>query len=183
VNFSAGARLEQSEILAPLGAGGMGIVNRARDAQLGREVAIKVLPADVARDPDRLARFDSRGAAARIRQSPEHRTIHGIVQSTIGPQVFWRMVAEGRGGEQRPKPIVTINKAWKSAVRAAGCPGRIPHDMRRTAVRNLVRAGISENVAMKMTGHKTRSVFERYNITSGSDLKDAARKMDAASGR
>jgi integrase len=71
-----------------------------------------------------------------------------------------------------------FNKAWRKARVAAGCPGRIPHDFRRTAVRNLVRAGVPERVAMQLTGHKTRAVFERYNIVSPGDLRDAARRLD-----
>ncbi len=98
----------------------------------------------------------------------------------IVPWVFFRMVAEGRGGEKKPTPIKSYGKAWRSACRAAGCPGRIPHDLRRTAVRNLVRAGIPERVAMKMAGHKTPSVFQRYNIVSGGDLRDAAHKLNVA---
>jgi integrase len=100
----------------------------------------------------------------------------------IFPYVFFRMVAEARNGKKHPQPIIAFNKAWAKTCLAAGCPGRIPHDLRRTAIRNMVRAGIPKRVAMKLTGHKTRSVFERYNIVSDSDLGDAAARLDAASG-
>lgn len=76
------------------------------------------------------------------------------------------------------KRIKSFRGAWDTVTAAAGCPGRIPHDLRRTAVRNLVRAGVPERVAMTLTGHKTRSVFERYNIVSVGDLVDAAGRLD-----
>jgi integrase len=77
------------------------------------------------------------------------------------------------------KKITQYQGPWRSACRRAGIPGKIFHDFRRTACRNMVRAGVPERVAMMRSGHKTRKIFERYNIVSDTDLKFAATKLEA----
>ena len=114
--------------------------------------------------------------AVLMTQHDEHKRLKRAGQ--LCPHVFFRMVAKGRRGPKEPRPVKAFTKAWAAACRAAGCPGRISHDLRRTAVRNMVRAGIPERVAMKLTGHKTPSVFQRYNIVSDGDLATAARLLD-----
>jgi integrase len=77
------------------------------------------------------------------------------------------------------EPIKDFRAAWKTACRAAGVPGRIPHDFRRTAVRNLERAGVPRSVAMKLVGHKTEAIYRRYAIVAESDLRAGGDKLAA----
>ena len=62
------------------------------------------------------------------------------------------------------RPIVDIRKAWKTACKKAGVPGRLFHDLRRSAVKNLDEAGVSRDVAMSISGHRTQAMYTRYNI-------------------
>ena len=74
--------------------------------------------------------------------------------------------------------VKSFDHGWTALMTRLSMPGVLFHDLRRTGVRNLVRAGVPETVAMKISGHKTRSVFDRYNITSEEGLKEAANRLD-----
>jgi hypothetical protein len=76
-------------------------------------------------------------------------------------------------------PIKSFYKAWKTACRAAGCPGRIVHDFRRTAVRNLERGGVPRSTAMRMVGHRTMEIYDRYAITDHAMLQEGSAKLAA----
>ncbi|MDR3736184.1 MAG: tyrosine-type recombinase/integrase [Acidobacteriaceae bacterium] len=78
------------------------------------------------------------------------------------------------------RPVKDFRGAWANATKAAGVPGLLFHDLRRTAARNLRRAGIAEGVIMKIGGWRTRSVFERYAIVSQTDIADALKKLESS---
>jgi integrase len=82
-----------------------------------------------------------------------------------------------------PKPdggkLGSYNALWRKARRAAGIPGRLMHDFRRTAVRNLERAGVSRSAGMALTGHITAAVYSRYAICDATMLEEGVAKLAA----
>src|SRR5262249_24624150 len=76
------------------------------------------------------------------------------------------------------QPVKSFKKAWVNACKQAGVAGLLFHDLRRTAIRNMIRAGIDRKIARTISGHKTESVFTRYDITDDDDLRDVVFKME-----
>ena len=93
------------------------------------------------------------------------------IERTTGQIIRWVFHREGA-------PIRSFRRVWRTACTRAGVPGRLFHDLRRTAVRNLERAGVPRSVAMKVTGHKTEAVYRRYAIVSEADIAEAVQRLD-----
>ncbi len=81
------------------------------------------------------------------------------------------------GADRRPKK--NFRRGWRRACLTAGLPGRIPHDFRQTVVRNLEPSGVPRAVAMELVGHKTESVYQRYDIVAERDLTDGVSRYAA----
>jgi serine/threonine-protein kinase len=108
--LSAGTRIGSYKILASVGAGGMGEVYRARDTNLKRDVALKVLPEAFARDPGRMMRFQREAKVLASLNHPNIATIHGVEEHALVMEL-----AEG----ESPKGPMPFEEAWKIAVQIA----------------------------------------------------------------
>jgi len=127
-----------------------------------REGVIRLLPQDTKAEDARIIYLAPRALEA-VRRIPRRL---GNAYVFLNPQT----------GE----PWVDVRKQFLSACRAAKLSGVWFHDLRRSFVTNARRYGVAESVVMRMSGHKTRAVFERYNVVAEEDLRDAVARIEAA---
>lgn len=132
--------------------------------------AVRLEPGTTKNDQGRVFPFAVLPALAQLLRAQRDRT--NEVERATGRIVPWVFHRSGL-------PIKEFRGGWHSACKKAGLLGRIPHDFRRTAVRNLERALVSRSVAMKLTGHLTESVYRRYAVTSEADLREGVARLAA----
>ncbi len=131
---------------------------------------VRLEPGTTKNDEGRAFPFEALPALATLLRTQRERTSE--LERERGQLIPWVFHRHG-------KPIHSFRDAWLKACERAGVQGRLVHDLRRTAVRNLERAGVPRSWAMKLTGHKTESIYRRYAIVSEADLAEGVRRLAA----
>jgi len=108
-----------------------------------------------------------------------------MLVSLMNSQRYYTTLVEQKTGTIVPyvfhnegQPIGDFRDSWRKACTAAEVPGKLVHDLRRTAVRNMERAGVPRSVAMQISGHKTESIYKRYAVTNENDLAEGIKKIE-----
>ena len=133
----------------------------------------------------RWSEVDAAGGVVRLAPERSKTRVGRVlpISAPIGAALARRRVQRrGRDPLVFRRDAVTVRAwrtAWPDACKRAGVPGRLLHDCRRTAARNLVRAGVPERVAMQLTGHRSRAIFDRYNIVHEEELHHAGDQLCA----
>jgi integrase len=127
---------------------------------------VRIEPGESKNDEARTIYLDDE-----LKEVINHQWEYRRKSKNLTPYVFPNRWGTGQIGK--------IGHSWNKACKDAKIGKKLFHDFRRTAVRNMVRSGIPESVAMKVSGHKTRSVFERYNIVNDRYLQLAAQRQEA----
>ena len=173
MSLSAGAKLGPFEIVAPLGAGGMGEVYRARDTRLGRDVAIKVLPEAFAADPDRLRRFEQEARAIAALNHPHICQLHDV-----GPGYLVLEYVDGHElrGPMAVDDAMRIARQIAGALDAAHQRGILHRDLKPANVLVTRGGGSSDPPTAKLLDFGIAKLMER----SPSDADDATRTIEGA---
>ncbi len=136
-------------------------------------IALRVERVDLAEGTIRLNTGSTKNKDGRVAKMPKQ------LRELIAQCVYGKAPEDFVFTREDGKAVKDFRKVWRNVAKAAGVPGLLFHDLRRTAARNLRRIGVQEGTIMKIGGWRTRSMFDRYNIIDQSDIDDAMRKLDA----
>jgi serine/threonine protein kinase len=163
--ISPGTRLGSYEIIAPLGAGGMGEVYRARDTVLKRDVALKVLPAALARDPERMARFQREAELLASLNHPNIAILHGLVESDGQRALVMELVPGETLGDRIKRGPMALEEALKvarqmaEALEAAHDKGVVHRDLKPGNVM-ITPDGLVQGARLRTGGHSPRGALD-----------------------
>jgi integrase len=134
--------------------------------------------------PMRVKQIDVKNRTIHLLPGETKNSEGRVVKMTDEVYDYLRVCVEGKGPEDAVftwegcSPVKDFRVSWSKMTKAAGVSVLL-HDFRRSAARNLIRSGVSQDVAKRITGHKTDSMFSRYNIVAEDDLAEAAAKLEA----